>query len=84
MSEVELIGKRLLADQMAKKKARRDGFIAFAVVCTLIWLVALGISIVVYLVLCGLGLLIAAACSWVTYEMRYNKYYRIYLRELLR
>lgn len=80
-SEQELIRKRALADKMAKKKARRDGFIAFTVVCTLIWLIALQFSTGVYLGLGVLGLLFSTLCSWVIKESRYNKYYQIYLQE---
>ena len=83
-SEEELIRKRELADKMAKKRARRDAFIAFAVVCTSIWLVANAFSTVVFLGLMLLGLLISTLCSWVTKEIRYNKYHQIFLQAILR
>ena len=85
MSEEEKLRKRDLADKMAKKKARRDAIIISLVVFTVIWLVALPFSPPsIYLGLCVLGFLVSATCSWVVKESRYNKYYRIYLQELLR
>lgn len=84
MSEEEKLRKRELADKMAKKKARRDAIITNIVIFTLIWIGALPFSIINYLALCVFGFLISTVCSLVIKETRYNKYYQIYLQELLR
>ena len=84
MTEEEKRRKRDLADKMAKKKARRDAIIVGLAVFTVIWLVALPFSATIYLGLCVLGLMISGVSSWATKETRYDKYYQIYLQELLK
>ena len=88
MVEEELMRKRGLADKMAKKKAQTHAIITNFVVFIPIWLIALGIRATGnrtgYWGLVVLGILIAIAFSWGIKERSYNKYYQIYLQELLR